>query len=350
MKKVISVTIGKVVFNIEEDAFEKLNQYLNSVKELFLKDKEKEEILEDIEISIAEKFISLKQRKTEAITLQNVEKVIQQMGTIKDFREMDGEEVDENEEKLTKKLYRDTDDQIIAGVASGLAAYLGVETVIIRLLFLISLFFGGIGAVIYILFWILVPSAKTTAQKLEMRGERITLKEIEKSVKTGVENLKKKDFGKVRNLIESFFRIFGTIFGKLLKLATTLFGIILMISGISVIFFLGFAIAWIISGGPLPGTIYSVPDIIPLTGSWYFLYLLSIYLLILIPFTLIFGLGLSLVKKRLLLKSSHLVILVGVWFAALGIFGAITFQNFPHIQEKIENINNTNPSSEELSP
>ena len=221
MKKVVNITIGGVVFNVEEDAFKKLSKYLDDISEHFAKDEDKEEIISDIEISIAEKFTAKKRPANSAITIKDVEKVIDAMGAPKDFKEVadqdpDNQSDEESVEFSSRKLYRDSDDQIIGGVASGLAAYFGIDTVIARLVFFISVFFGGFGVILYLILWVVVKPAETTAQKLHMRGEKITLKEIEKSVKKGVDNLKKNDVKfvrKIRDLFDRFFRLLGRLVG-----------------------------------------------------------------------------------------------------------------------------------------
>ena len=191
MKKVLNITIGGVVFTVEEDAYELLSNYLKEIGNHFKKDEDREEIVEDIEVSIAEKFMA---KKGAVVSSADVKRVIKKMGSTKDFKDFANEEVDdESEEKpLPRKLYRDEEDEIIAGVASGLAAYFGVDALFVRLVFFISLFLGGVGFLAYVFLWIVVPPAQTTAQRLHMRGERVTLKEIEKSVKAGVDRLKKK--------------------------------------------------------------------------------------------------------------------------------------------------------------
>ena len=80
-------------------------------------------------------------------------------------------------------MYRNPDDKVLGGVASGIGAYFGVDVVIIRLLFIILLFFGGTGLILYIIFWIILPEATTITDKMEMQGEPVTLRNIETNIK-----------------------------------------------------------------------------------------------------------------------------------------------------------------------
>ena len=75
------------------------------------------------------------------------------------------------DQRLRRRLYRDADSRVLGGVCSGMGAYFNIDVVIFRILFVLSVFMGGAGVLIYIILWIVVPKAKTTAQKLEMKGK-----------------------------------------------------------------------------------------------------------------------------------------------------------------------------------
>ena len=88
-------------------------------------------------------------------------------------------------------MYRDPDTRILGGVCGGMGAYWHIDPIIVRVLFLIALFGFGIGFLLYILLWIVIPVAKTTAQKLEMRGEPVTVENIKRFVREEFGNVKK---------------------------------------------------------------------------------------------------------------------------------------------------------------
>src|SRR5262245_43055011 len=115
MKKTITINLGGTVFNIEEDAYEKLRSYLDSVKSHFAD----EEIVSDIEGRMAELFAE-KSGESKIVTMTLVEEMVKSMGRVEDFG---GEIKGETEPKQIRRLFRDGDDKIIAGVASGLAHY-----------------------------------------------------------------------------------------------------------------------------------------------------------------------------------------------------------------------------------
>ena len=94
-------------------------------------------------------------------------------------------------------MYRDPDSRVIGGVCSGLSAYFGIDPVFLRLIFLIAFFGFGVGLLIYLILWIVLPEARTTAQKLEMRGEKVNVSNIGNFVKDEFNNMKRNiSFGK----------------------------------------------------------------------------------------------------------------------------------------------------------
>ena len=158
---------------------------------------------EDIEARIAE---LLKERITtskQSITIDDIENVITIMGKPKDFGPSSNSNESNNQDtiknyRFNRRLYRDPDNRIIGGVASGIGAWLNVDPVIVRVFFVLSFF--AVGPLLYIILWIIIPLARTSAQKLEMIGQDITIENIERvikdefrEVKESLKNLKKKD-------------------------------------------------------------------------------------------------------------------------------------------------------------
>ena len=142
--------------------------------------------MEDLEQRIAELFYEELSGKGEVVNISSVNKVISQLGM------PDGSPVDESSDyssepsataanqTVVKRLYRDPDNRVIGGVCSGLGHYLNIDMIIIRVIFGISLFMGGLGFWAYIIFWIIAPQAMTAAQKCEMRGIPVTAENLRK--------------------------------------------------------------------------------------------------------------------------------------------------------------------------
>jgi phage shock protein PspC (stress-responsive transcriptional regulator) len=178
MKKTITINLAGVVFHIEEDAYEILKKYLGSVKQYFLNVEGGVEIQGDIEARIAELFSELLTESKQAITIEDVQTIIKQLGSVEDMMNDDDVPLDKNaqNEKEQKsengpqsdsqrRLARDSSNAIVAGVLSGLAAYFGVNPLWVRLL-VVALFFGiaffpavsGFILVSYIILWIAMPA------------------------------------------------------------------------------------------------------------------------------------------------------------------------------------------------
>lgn len=195
MNKIFNINLGGYPFVIDDDAYKKLNKYLDTIQKHFRKSEGCEEIVGDIEARIAELF-NEHAKGQPIINMRDIDGVIQIMGTPQEFGAADidlDEDIPKSKKSSTstsgKRLYRDTDDKVIGGVCSGLAAYFGIsDPLLFRLIFAV-LFFSGVGIMLYILLWIIVPSAKTSADKLSMKGEPVNVNNIAKQVEEELNNL-----------------------------------------------------------------------------------------------------------------------------------------------------------------
>ena len=165
MKKTLNINIGSRVFNIDEDAYDLLSRYLESIKKYLQKINIEDDIFQDIENRISEKFNSILKNR-ESLNIDDINNIIKEMGTLDDFKEAYNDfdtndfSNENNESKTTgkrKRIYRNTSDKVIAGVASGLANYFSVDPIIFRLIFIVSLF-TGFGLIAYLIFWIGIPA------------------------------------------------------------------------------------------------------------------------------------------------------------------------------------------------
>jgi phage shock protein PspC (stress-responsive transcriptional regulator) len=193
MEKTLTINISGWVFNISEEAYEKLTQYFNTLKKYFKNKEGSEEIVADIEARIAELFKERIANQNAVIIKTHVEEVIGIMG--QPF-EMDDEEADTandysySKSKTSKSLFRDTQSGHIAGVASGLGKFLNLDPIILRIIFLLLVPTGGAGIIIYLVMWVLIPEAKTTSDRIRMEGKKVNIKNIEDKVKEETDYLK----------------------------------------------------------------------------------------------------------------------------------------------------------------
>jgi phage shock protein PspC (stress-responsive transcriptional regulator) len=174
MKKVININFQGRVIPIEETAYDILQQYIDSLRKYFAKEEGRDEIINDIESRIAELFSERLKKGITCITDEDVNAVIASMGRPSDFEQADADNLgsattgtssEQQAESTTYtasaatprrgRLYRNADDKLLGGVCSGLAAYLGIDPVVVRILFVV--FFGALFWV-YIVLWIIVPS------------------------------------------------------------------------------------------------------------------------------------------------------------------------------------------------
>jgi phage shock protein PspC (stress-responsive transcriptional regulator) len=191
MKKTLSINLAGMVYNIDEDAYNMLNTYLKNIEMHFSDEKEVSDIMNDIETRISELLSEKITPRKQVVTIADIEDVIKTMGEPHEFGDPDKEEKRKTySSSYSKRVYRDPDNRILGGVCGGLGAYMGVDSLLIRVIFVIIFFLGGAGLLIYLILWIIIPEAKTTAQKLEMRGDPVNVSNIGNFVKEEFENVK----------------------------------------------------------------------------------------------------------------------------------------------------------------
>ncbi|MBC5833492.1 PspC domain-containing protein [Flavobacterium sp. F372] len=260
MNKTTSINLGGYFFHIDEDAFKKLSNYFDAVRRSLSPDG-REEIIKDIESRISEIFTEKLGTTKQVIGLKEVDDVIAIMGQPEDYKIEDETPKNEyyssysNSGASTKKLYRDKENSLLGGVMSGLGHYFGVDPLWLRIIMVILFFGFGTGLVLYLILWILVPEAITTSQKLEMRGEPITISNIEKKVKEGFSEISDKfsnlDHDKIAanakygaervgstlsDIIVTLFKAFGKVLGFFILLFATVSFLGVVIGSIVLLF------------------------------------------------------------------------------------------------------------------
>lgn len=346
MKKNISINISGIIFHIEEDGYDSLKKYLDSIQKYFSSFDDSAEILADIEGRIAEIFLSRLNEEKQVITLEDVSNLMATMGSVSDFKAAEAQETDDSgatdpqadtstsedsrsysgagstagayavpksllrDEKRKilggvcaglgsylnvdpvwirllfallffaygitlliyvimwlivpgsydldepvsgKKMYRDPERKVIAGVSGGLAAYLGIDIIAVRILFIIFFFVGGVGLFLYIVLWIILPEARTLTDRVRMQGEPVTLSNIESTFKKNRSEAGHQE-DPVTRIVLFPFRLIGMILTALARILNPLvdvlrivIGIILVICGLGMIFGL------VVSAGALTG-------------------------------------------------------------------------------------------------
>ncbi len=333
MNKTITISLAGINFYIDEVAYVKLDHYLKAIT-ASLHEESRAETMQDIEGRIAELFLENGKEKTKVIDEKDVDAVISVLGQPKDFQTE--EETEETNEatysyKGAKKLYRDIDHRTIGGVCSGLAHYTGIDTIWVRLIFLVLflpfLFIPLITfkvpvLIIYIILWIIMPAARTTSEKLEMQGEKINIDNIERKVREEFSNIKKK--GTVNTSgTDRFFQALGDLLAGFFTFLAKVLGVLLVIFGcvgiLAILFSFITVNAFTISGASWIDYI-TIADI----GVPFWVANLLILLFIGIPLFALLWLGLKLLVSRLRsMGSTVIIVLIALWVISLFALGAL---------------------------
>jgi len=192
MKITVSINLGGYSFNIDEDAHAELKMYLRNLELHFAGEESASEILSDIETRMAELFRTKITSYKQVINLEDVRQAISVLGTPEDISDSDEPT---GREKFAShgyhRMYRDPDNRVIGGVCSGMGAYWNIDPVIVRIIFIALSLAGGIGVMVYLILYIVLPEAKTTAQKIEMKGEPVNIHNIKEAVKKEFDSVRK---------------------------------------------------------------------------------------------------------------------------------------------------------------
>ncbi len=345
MNKTININIGGYFFHIDENAYKKLKRYLDAIARSLNDDPQgKNEIIADIEARISELLSEKITDERQVINETQIDEVITIMGQPEDYAEAEND-YDQNyshqqKNKQPKKLFRDGEDKFLGGVCSGLGHYIGLDNIWVRLTFLVLTLAGyGFGFVAYIVLWVLLPEAKTTAEKLQMEGEPVNIDNIEKKIRNEFENISLKikdgadkisnaDYEQLRNKTKSglqdFIETVGRILTALLKVFSKFMGVILLFLAGVIIISLLFAIFSIgsfeildIGGDYVHYPPFFYNSMLP---KW--LLVTALILLIGIPFIVLFIISLRILSPSIKkLGTTTGSILLGLWIVSFSIIG-----------------------------
>ncbi|TRO66738.1 PspC domain-containing protein [Christiangramia sabulilitoris] len=334
MNKTVNINLAGTFFHIDEDAYARLQRYLEAIRHSFSNTQGRDEIISDIEARIAELFNEKIKNDRQVISIKEVEEVITIMGQPEDY--MVDEEIFEDEPKRTKttktvgkRLFRDPENGYVGGVSSGLGHYLGIEAIWVRLLWvLLTIFSSGAFILIYIAFWIFVPEAKSTADKLAMRGEEVTVSNIEKKIREGFhevsDSIKNVDYEKYGKQASAGASSAATTLGNIIKFCLKLFvkfvGIMLLLIAGSTLIGLFVGLFAIGTFGIIDAPWTDYIDVVN-SGAPIWLISLLVFFAVGIPFFFLFVLGLKILVKNLKsIGRIALLTLLGLWlFSIIGL-------------------------------
>jgi len=344
------IHLSHVKFTMDDEAYIILKSYLNKLTIAFSSNSSKNEILEDIESHIAELF-SANSSINRVISVSDVNNAIDVLGTPEELAEDENEQDKPSKNTNTnKKLFRDTDDSYVGGVASGLAHYFGISPAWIRVLFILFFFLPvPFTTLAYIILWIVVPSAKTSADKIRMNGEAVSVASIKNKIESVLPEIEKEitDFdkeyakglwGKVKYYLKKTINVLLITSSKLLKIISIIFGYILMfysfLGGLItslIVLFLGSVNSAITNSTSSEivingNTIYELNDllridILDFVASIGVVSIVIFGLLILIPCVVLFIVGLKLAfRNSYNINKMTMYVLASIWIMSFMYF------------------------------
>ena len=338
MNKTVNINLAGVFFHIDEDAYSKLQHYLEAIKRSFANTPGYDEIIADIEARIAELFSEKIKTERQVISSREVDEVITVMGQPEDY--MVDEEIFEDQSyespkrRSRKQLYRDCENAYVGGVSSGLAHYLGIKSIWVRLLWiLLTIFSSGAFILIYVALWIFVPEAVTTAEKLAMRGEPVNISNIERRIKEGFDDVS----GKVKNVdyekygyrarkgAGSAATAIGSMVSVLLKILVKFIGIFILLVAGSVLISLFIGLFTVGTFGIIEAPWTDYLEMATSGGATIWVISLLSFFAIGIPFFFLFILGLKILVRNLkTIGRTAKLVLLGLWIISvlgLTVFG-----------------------------
>jgi phage shock protein PspC (stress-responsive transcriptional regulator) len=351
MNKTVNINLAGIIFHVDEDAYQRLSNYLSAIKQKFAGEEGGDEIISDVEARMAELFQSRMSDSKQVITKIDVDEVISVLGEPEDYEEIDDEpkkeesysstskESGQSETKRGKRIFRNPDDAIVGGVAGGLGAYLNIDPVYIRLIFVLSFFGWGSGFLLYLVLWIIVPEARTTAEKLEMRGEDVNLNNIERSIKDEIDHIKTRlnDLGsnasesaktgvqQGKRGIDKFIELFVMILKAGLKIIGAIIGFSLIFAAIVFIAALVgamFGASTLFVSWPDPGlegiNFMQIQDLLFINGNHFWLTAMGIIMVVFSPLIGLIALG-----ARLLFSAPRMNKTVNLVLASLFGIGVV---------------------------
>lgn len=313
MEQTVHISLAGVQFSLEESAFRRLRAYLDSLEAHFAHDADRSEIVRDIEARIAEKLTN---RGVAIVGEHLIASIIAEIGNAED---LGGEHDEAAPSHGPRRLYRDPDDCIVAGVASGIAAYFGIDPIIPRLLFLLSIFAGGTGIILYAVLWVILPPAENTSQKLEMRGHPVTLEKVRDMVKERITETK--HHGSLRRLLRFPIEVIRAC-TRMLPIIGRIIGVCIALGSFAAI--LGLTIAATLGATNYDAAYIDFPIRDAISPLLFFATIAAGYLAATIPFVLILLFGVRLVRRDASAPAAVGFGLIGIWSLAVITFVALT--------------------------
>ncbi|HIP31378.1 MAG TPA: PspC domain-containing protein [Crocinitomicaceae bacterium] len=246
MKKTVSINIKGINFIIEEDAYELLQDYLERLETTLKNEEGSQEIIEDVELRIAEICSTKIVDSKSVIEKEDIQEILATLGNPEDYIDEESENENVNyssrKEKITeRRLFRDMENATVAGVCSGIANFFNIDVVIVRAIFVVFFLFAGFGLPLYLILWVIVPQTKSTIDRLRMKGKPITVEAVREEVENAAGKIKdgsvrfanrirkddayQKSVSRGGRILSSIFGLGLIAFGTILLVVLIIFGL-----------------------------------------------------------------------------------------------------------------------------
>ena len=325
MKQTISVNLNRQVFYLDLDAYDTLKKYLEEIKKHF--NKESEEIVDDIEARIAEKFNDIVGKSKGAIQLMDVTRIIGEMETVDAITENEDSKEENSDSK--KKLFRDPDNKIIAGIAAGLGWYFGVKSIWIRIIFVVLLVNHAtfwLAIVGYLAGWAVISEAKTSWEKLEMKGKPTTVNELQTAIEEKIIN-------------KNIFQRVVSAFIKLIKFCIIwtcrLSGLFIFVSIIMAIVGMVVGLVFVYFEPAIP--YFDLSFLKEIRTPFLEVMFVAMGVMLLTPLVLVMDFADSLMRWKWTVSVKKIMVMLSVWIAAVLLFSGIAKTYYPKYGQKLMN-------------
>jgi phage shock protein PspC (stress-responsive transcriptional regulator) len=329
MNEIKKIHLGRQQFTIAIEAYKELHEYLEAIEK---QPGVQAEVTKEVEARMAELLTERGVTPDKVVLSEDVAFLKEQLGEPHDFKddEDDAEKQAPTSQEASKRLYRDTDTALIAGVGSGLAAYLGIDSVIVRLIFVLLTFASGAGIVLYILLWLIVPEAKTTSERLQMRGKAVTVDSLKNVIDRA-------DIaGASERASRSFGRLISQVVNGIFKAVLTVIGAAFVTAGAAVMLWaIATATYMLVHGGQIGTAI-----VFPLGAQEVWTVILAFVASIIVGF-LIVMVGLTMIARKWRLPGWISAAIIGIFFVVGGIGTALAFDTVPHIRDRFRAAHHT---------
>ncbi len=320
MNEVTRIHLGRQPFTIAADAHKALETYLAEIKHA-VGDKSGD-VVKEVELRMAELLGERGVSGDKVILLDDVKFLKQQLGDPQDFKEDDeATPTATTEGTANKRLFRDTDNGIIAGVGSGLASYFGLDVLLVRIVIIITVLAGGWGILLYIALWLLIPEAKSSSERLQMRGVAVTVDNLKQVVeRADIHGTAHRAGGALRCGINSA-----------LKLALKITGIALILAALIALFALVAAGIYL----ELHDGSFFREGFFPIGGSEHLLVVIAFVWVGLLALFLVL-IGIALVRRKWPIATWTTGVIAGLLFIGLAAGIALSADTVPKVRQRYE--------------